>query len=239
MSSFGIESITIDVGENQAHYLKVGAGPPVVLLHGGASDSQDWLGTMLDLSRSYSLYAPDLIGYGLSSKTRDGYYMSDFVEFTRGFMQALALESPVLVGHSLGGRVCLEIALTHPKEVGRLVLVDSAGLGYIAKSSGTVLTAIWKIRKFLKKQQPYPAILQEEGAHDNWDCQERLPELKVPTLLIWKRHDPYFPLALPLKAKKMIPEASLVVVPGYGHSPHTEDTAAFSRYLRSFLDGGK
>lgn len=233
-----IESLTVDVGQHQVHYLKAGTGPPVVLVHGGASDSRDWMDVMSELSGSYSLYAPDLLGYGASSKTGDNYYMSDFVEFTHGFIRALGLEAPVLVGHSLGGRVCLEIALGHPREVGKLVLVDSAGFGAVTRHRSMMVAALWRVRKLLKKEQPYPAILQEEGAHDNWDCLDRLPGLEVPTLLIWKRYDPYFPLSRPLKAKKLMPDAALIVVPGYGHAPHKEDTDYFNRYLRNFLNGG-
>lgn len=81
----------------------------------GASDCRDWLSTMDILSDSHTFYAPDLIGYGQSDKSKDGYYLSDFVDFTMQFTEVLGLRSSSLVGHSLGGRVCLEIALRYPK----------------------------------------------------------------------------------------------------------------------------
>ena len=121
------------MGEQQAHYLKAGNGPPVVLLHGGASDSRDWVETIAAMSHRYRLYAPDLIGYGLSESAKNGYYLSDFVEFALGFIQAVGLGHHVLVGHSLEGRVCLEIALPYPEMVRKLVLIDTAGFGRVTR----------------------------------------------------------------------------------------------------------
>ena len=107
----GIESQKIKVNDHQVHYLKAGSGPPVVLIHGGASDSRDWVSTMTALSHRYSFYAPDLIGFGQSDRSKEGYYFSEFSEFVLGFIETLGLEKPSLVGHSFGGRLCLEISL--------------------------------------------------------------------------------------------------------------------------------
>ena len=66
----GITSSKLTVNGHHVHYLKAGKGPSVVLLHGGASDSRDWIETMNTLSDSYSLYAPDILGYGMSAKPK-------------------------------------------------------------------------------------------------------------------------------------------------------------------------
>ena len=233
-----VESLKTRIGDNEMHYLKAGDGLPVVFLHGGASDSRDWVVAMNTLCQSYALYAPDLPGYGRNDRTRRGRHLSEFIDFTRSFVQSLGLDSPTLVGHSLGGRVCLEIALRYPQGVGKLVLVDAAGLGDISRWGKLLHTSIWNTRRALKIPQPYPAILPEVGEAGQWNCMPRLPGLTVPTLLVWKRHDPYFPLSIPRKAKQLISEASLVVVPGYGHAPHKQNADYFNKYLRIFLDGG-
>ena len=231
------ESLYLTAEESPVHYLKGGEGPPVVLVHGGASDSRDWTDIIASLSGEYSLYAPDLAGYGESGSSKESYYLSDLVGFIHDFIHTVGLDSPVLVGHSLGGRICLEIALSYPGEVSKLVLVDTVGFGTLSRGGNALQTALWRLRKLMKKPQPYPVLLQNEGEAGHWPCLERLPQMKVPTLLVWKRYDPYFPLSLPLKAKRLIPNATLVVVPGYGHAPHKENTDLFTRYLRRFLEG--
>ena len=220
---------------HRLHYLRAGSGPSVVLLHGGASDSRDWVDTMSALSHRYSLFAPDLIGFGLSDRTQDGYYLSEFSEFIMGFIEQLGLEHPALVGHSFGGRLCLEIAVQHPEIVRKLVLVDAAGIGKVSLLGNSVLTAFWLIRKLLGRRQPFPTFLARDGENRHWLCVDALPNIRTPTLIIWKRHDLYFPLAIARRAEALIPGSRLVVMPGYGHAPHGQNKDAFNRLLLDFL----
>ncbi len=231
-----IESIKTKVGGHWTHYLKAGSGPPVVLIHGGASDSRDWVGTMNALSHRYSLYAPDLIGFGQSERKESGYYLSDFSDFLREFIDSLGLKQPALVGHSFGGRVGMEIALRHPEKVRKLVLIDTAGLGKVSRFGNFILTAVWAIRKLLRRPQPYPKFLSRDSEDNNWLCAEELPSLRTPTLIIWKRYDPYLPLSLARRAREQIPDAQLAVLPGFGHAPHGKDNHAFTSLLRDFLN---
>ena len=232
-----IESLKLKIDGHQTHYLRAGSGPPVVLLHGGASDSHDWIRTMAGLSHRYSLYAPDMVGYGLSKRNKNSYYLADFVEFTLEFIQTMSLDLPVLVGHSLGGRVSLEIAFRYPERVDKLVLVDTMGFGRLTPWGSFVGTAAWLVCKLRRLPQPYPEFLIEDGQDTYWTCLEQLPELRVPTLIVWKRYDPYFSLALARESRALIPEARLAVLPGYGHAPHLHNTDAFNNLLRNFLDG--
>lgn len=232
----GIQSLEVRADAHQVHYLKAGTGNPVLLLHGGASNSQDWLGTMVALSHSYSLYAPDMPGFRGGGTDSRGYYLSDFVEFTLGFIQTTRLGSHVLVGHSLGGRICLEIALRHPKMVRRLVLIDTVGVSRLTRLGLFLGAAAWSVRKILSRTQPYPKFLKRDGEDKDWLCLEELPNLKVPTLIVWKRHDPYYSLDGALRAKKLIPGARLEIFEGYGHSPHLQKGDLFNNLLLNFIN---
>ena len=238
MANSGIESLNVKIGKRQAHYLKAGSGPPVVLIHGGASDSNDWAETMTALSQSYTLYAPDMLGYGLSDRDKTSYYLSEFVDFTIDFIQTVGLDSAALalVGHSLGGRVCLEIALQHPERVRRLVLIDTVGFARLARWGTFLGAAAWAMREALGRRQPYPRFLKKDGEDKDWRCLDKLNTLKVPTLVIWSSRDPYYPLKEALQAKKFIPEARFEIFPGYGHAPHVKNRDYFNNLLLSYLN---
>jgi pimeloyl-ACP methyl ester carboxylesterase len=230
------EYLKADINGYRAHYIKAGTGAPVVLIHGGASDSRDWLETINALSHRYTLYAPDLVGFGRNQRHDEGYYLSEFGDYVLNFMDALRLENPVLVGHSFGGRICLDIALEHPERVRRLVLIDSSGLGKVSRFGTVLLSAFWVVRNVFRIPQPYPRFLAREDDDPDWACTDRLPELKVPTLIVWKRLDPYLPVATARRAAEAIPEARLLIIPGYGHAPHKKDGDAFRKHLLDYLD---
>ncbi len=238
MANSVIENIDLKIGKRQAHYLKAGSGPPVVLIHGGASDSNDWAETMTSLSDSYTLYAPDMLGYGLTERDKPGYYLSEFVDFISDFIQTAGLGSTpfALVGHSLGGRICLEIALQHPEKVRRLVLIDSVGFARLARWGTFLGAAAYGIRKAMRKPQPYPRFLIRDGEDKDWRCLDKLKTLKVPTLVIWSSRDPYYPLREAIQAKQLIPGVRFEVFPGYGHAPHAKNRDYFNKLLLSYLN---
>jgi pimeloyl-ACP methyl ester carboxylesterase len=237
-SRAGIESLKLEVNGQRTHYLKAGSGPPVVLIHGGASDSRDWIDTMNALSDRFTFYAPDVIGFGQSEKNESGYYLSDFRDFLLGFIDKLQLERPALVGHSLGARFCLDVAMYHGDKVSKLVLIDGSGMGNVSLF-GTVLEIFfWALRKVLRQRQPFPRFLSKEGDEFHRSYGDELRSLKTPTLLVWKSFDPYFPVSIARRAVKMIPGAKLAVLDGYGHAPHQKENDAFNKILVDFLDHG-
>ena len=236
MASTVIQSFDLKIGERKAHYLKAGSGCPVVLLHGGASDSNDWAETIPALSQHYSLYAPDMLGYGQTDRDKPSYYLSEFVDFTLDFIQKLGLDSISLVGHSLGGRVCLEIALQHPEKVRKLVLIDTVGFARLARWGTFLGAAAFFIRRALGRRQPYPRFLIKAGEDKDWRCLDKLKTLKVPALVIWSSRDPYYPLKEAIRAKHLIPDVRFEIFPGYGHAPHAKNRDYFNNLLLNYLD---
>ena len=216
-----IESLNTKADGYIAHYLKAGCGPPVVLLHGGASDSRDWVETMTALADSYTVYALDMLGYGLSDRSKSSYYLSEFVEFTLAFFREMGLERHHLVGHSIGGRICLEIALCHPELVRRLVLIDTMGFGKLTRRGTYIGAFMYYLRKVLGIEQPYPRFLKADGEDGDWRCNEKLSALEMPTLVIWNSRDPYYPVAQALRAKEQIPNARLEIFSGFIFTSNT------------------
>lgn len=237
-SAAGVETLAIRVDGDLIFLRKAGQGPPVLLLHGGASDSTDWMGTMATLSGSYTFYAPDLPGFGLSERNRDGYHLSDFTHSIAGLIRELGLPAPLpVVGHSLGGRIALDLALRQPDKVRQLALVDTAGFTRLARWGNLLGTAAFSVRRLLRRRQPYPRFMMENGAMPHWMCLEDLHRIRVPILMVWSSHDPYYSVKGALRARELMPQARLEILPGYGHAPHRTETESFNRLLDAFLAG--
>ena len=239
MSNNHIESHKIKINGYEAHYLKAGSGPPVVLIHGGASDARDWTGTMEALGDRFSFYALDLLGYGESERNERGYYFHEFTDFLSGFIDKLNLEKPVLAGHSLGGRFCIEVAMKQPQKVSKLVLIDTTGFGNMSALGNFLQLFFWVWRKIKRIKQPFPTFLMKPGEkfHRNYN-REELRGIKIPTLLVWKSRDLYLPVGMARRAVKKIPGAKLVEIEGTGHAPHKGDTEIFNKIFADFLDAG-
>jgi 2-hydroxy-6-oxonona-2,4-dienedioate hydrolase len=90
-------------------------------------DYLDWEPVLEPLSESYRVIAPDLPGFGGSSKPRREYSAEFFVSILSELFRQLELETVVLFGNSFGGQIAILYALAHPESVSNLVLVNSGG----------------------------------------------------------------------------------------------------------------
>ncbi|NTU78522.1 MAG: alpha/beta hydrolase [Chloroflexales bacterium] len=104
------------------------AGPRLVLIHGFGTANTSWSSVApLFAQAGYDTYAPDLAGFGLSSKRWDvGYSHGDQADLLAAWMQHLGLDAATIIGHSMGGNVAAHLALRHPQRVERLVLAAPA-----------------------------------------------------------------------------------------------------------------
>jgi pimeloyl-ACP methyl ester carboxylesterase len=117
----------VPVGRNRISTLTMGSGPDVVLLHGLGGTRASLLGTAAALSSKYRVHAPDLPGFGSSSKpARGGYTARWFAQIMLGWMDELGIGEAKLVGNSMGGRVAIELGLQAPQRVAALALLCPA-----------------------------------------------------------------------------------------------------------------
>jgi pimeloyl-ACP methyl ester carboxylesterase len=125
--SFELQETTIH--GHRVAYRMAGSGPPVILIHGITSSSENWKTVGPMLAEHYTVLAPDLVGHGHSAKPRGDYSMGAFASGVRDLTVALDLGPATVVGHSLGGGVAMQFAYQFPERAVRLALVDSGGLG--------------------------------------------------------------------------------------------------------------
>ncbi|NLM20662.1 MAG: alpha/beta hydrolase [Peptococcaceae bacterium] len=102
----------------------------IILLHGAGVDSAllSWEEVIPLLSPHYQVIAPDLPGYGASDRISGEYTLAFYTRIVKGIIEAFDLSSVILAGLSLGGGICLNMALTYPELLKIIVPIDAWGL---------------------------------------------------------------------------------------------------------------
>jgi len=118
----------MDFDGHSTHYLEMGTGEPVILIHGFFYDTFTWHNNMNALAEHFKLFALDLWGFGYSTRKPLDYGYPLYAEQLLLFLDALHIEKAAIVGHSMGGGTAIHFAVRHPDRVKKLLLVDSAGL---------------------------------------------------------------------------------------------------------------
>src|SRR3954453_1722922 len=124
-----VRSEEVDLHGHRVSYRIAGEGPVILLIHGIAGSSQQWLDSMKMLAAGHTIVAPDLLGHGRSAKPRGDYSLGAYAAGLRDLLVALDCRKATVVGHSLGGGIALQFAYQFPERSGRLALVSSGGLG--------------------------------------------------------------------------------------------------------------
>lgn len=104
-----------------------GSGPPALLVHGLGMSSYTWRHNIDALAKHFTVYAPDLRGFGHSDRpNKRGYSLYYHQQALLKLLDVLELEQVDYIGSSMGGEIGLRIAINHPHRINRLVLIASA-----------------------------------------------------------------------------------------------------------------
>ena len=117
----------VELEGRKTHYIDVGQGEPILLVHGFNMDLLTWVENIEPLAKRFRVLALDLWGLGYSTREPLDYGYELYSEQLRLFMDALGIERASLAGHSMGGGTSVVFALKYPGRVNNLVLVDSVG----------------------------------------------------------------------------------------------------------------
>lgn len=109
-------------------YFDEGEGDAVVFIHGLGGYKENWEFNLPHFSRNCRALALDLPGFGHSQKPKRDYSMAFMASTIKGWLDALGVSNPVLVGNSMGGAISTLYSLTYPGAISKLVLVDAAGV---------------------------------------------------------------------------------------------------------------
>jgi 3-oxoadipate enol-lactonase len=242
-------------------------GPPLVLLPGLGNRRFVWAEVPLALSDRYQVYSCDLRGY--AGAASDGpFTIADLAEDVALLLRGLRIEGAVVVGHSQGGFVSLELALSNPDLVRALVLTASASC---TDEYGRTLLRHWRalaergerrllfdelflwgfsphfcnertremqILKSLIGKAPFDlgVFIRHALACETHETRDRLPALRVPTLLLGGDGDIVMTLRHNRLLKQLMPHSELVTVPNAGHHLVGEAPEPVLTALTSFLE---
>jgi pimeloyl-ACP methyl ester carboxylesterase len=254
---------TVRIGSLQVRYVRrraPGAAPgdlPIVVLHGWGAHIEAVAPVLAALDGASDLLALDLPGFGESEPPPEAWGVDAYADFMLAFLDELDVPRAHLVGHSHGGRVSIAIAADHPERVGRLLLVDSAGLrpkrglryrrrvavaklGRVAATLGGPpgrrlqerLRARVASRDYLEASEAMRGTFRAVIAAD---LSDRLPRIAAPTLLVWGDRDEDTPLWMAHRMEELIPDAGLVVLEGAGHYSYADSPGQFGAVARRFL----
>ncbi|GHA45448.1 putative hydrolase [Streptomyces tauricus] len=118
-------------------YLEAGTGPDLLLLHGDASGSFDWIAVIPQLAATHHVIALDMPGFGRTPPL-DEHTPARYTAFVEAFVTAIGLKDYSVIGHSFGGMIAIHLALVEENHINRLVLVAPGGLGRSANPVQTL-----------------------------------------------------------------------------------------------------
>lgn len=228
--------------------------PAVVCVHGAGGSHLNWPAEILRLPGAV-VYALDLPGHGRSTGS-GRQTVGEYVAMLVSLLDALNLPDAVIVGHSMGSAVALEMALAHPDRVRGLVLVGSGARLRVAPAilqglredfeNAVKLIGDWAYGpnapaelKRLGQQlmaETLPEVMHGDFlACDAFDVMERLGEIHAPTLVISGTADQLTPVKYASFLAQNIPGAELLLVENAGHMVMLERPQEVGEALARFV----
>jgi len=239
------------------HYTVQGEGKPIILMHGWGCNSTTLASVEKVAEETHKVYNVDFPGFGKSQEPIEVWGVEEYTQMIEQLVKDEQIENPILLGHSFGGRVGILYASRN--QVDKLILVDAAGVKPRRSLKYYIKVYSYKLGKKIMPliygkegaQKRIDAMRAKRGSSDynnaspmmrsilskvvNEDLTHCMPQINVPTLLIWGENDTATPLSDAKIMERLIPNAGLVSFPGCGHYSFLDNPLQFAAVLRSFL----
>ena len=230
----------LEIGDKVATIYEVAGEGDVaaVFVHGVGGNGRMWAGSMRALRRYGRMISIDLPGFADDREPLED--LSAYAPFVAEVLAALGIETAVWVGNSFGGLIAIEAALRLPERVCGLALLCSAGVR--VKGVPMILPNSVPKEEFDRlafyNTERFTMLQSEESRQHNMrigeiyvdmmhrtaviDFAPRLGEIRVPTMVVWGRHDGVLPLAIGEWITDQIAGAELTVLEKAAHVPQLE-----------------
>lgn len=252
---------TVEISGVRTNVYIGGEGRPLLWFHGGGGLT---LGVSIHqaLAREYQVYLVEHPGFGLSERPKWLLDFTDYNYFYRDFLTYFSLEKVHLVGHSFGGRVAVEFAVSHPHRVDKLVLICAAGLQVPDEKRANLFVmspeeanqllfydAGWTKRFFARERTAEERLVDANNVTTrailNWrrDYNPRFPRLlkyvEAPTCIVWGKEDEVVGVKHGQVYHEHIRHSVLHVLEECGHMPFIEKEEACNEIVMKFLLNGE
>ncbi len=238
-----------------------GGRSPAILLHDWMGRRTFWKETIQAIAAERTVLALDFRGHGNSGTPQDGYTIEQLAADVVGLMDQLQIDRATIIGHSMGGMVAQQLAVSYAPRVSGLGLVttiavdsqnqliskriaaDAKRLGFRAAfgqhfsqwigQKGGLATMAWVRREMLRTSETVALALVE--SYSGFDLREHLPSVSALTLVVAATADVS---AIPSESEllaQLIPQARLMTIDGCGHFPMLEAPAELNRLIARFL----
>ncbi len=242
--------------EKKYNYLEIGEGTPLIILHGLMGNLSNFDNVFEHFSKlGYRVIMPELPLYTLPLLKTNVKNLSAFV---KNFAKHLKLEKYILIGNSLGGHIALYHTKLNPNNVAGLVLTGSSGLYENAMGGSYPKRGDYEYIKEKTQAVFYdPAIATKEVVDDVFDTLNNrsklirtlaiaksairhnmgkdLPDLDIPSCLIWGENDTVTPPEVAEEFHKLLPNSELHWIEKCGHAPMMEHPDQFNKVLEKWL----
>ncbi|ANW94830.1 alpha/beta hydrolase [Wenyingzhuangia fucanilytica] len=243
--------------EGEFKYIEAGEGRTIIVLHGLMGTLGDFAGVVEHFSKNgYRVLVPELPIYTLAIiKTN----VKNLAKFVKSFMEYKNISQATLLGNSLGGHVSLYITKAFPELVDSLVLTGSSGLyekamgdtypkrgdyDYIKTKAEAVFydpkTATKKMVDDLfavvNDRNCAIRILALAKSAIRHNMAKDLPDMKIPTCLVWGKQDDVTPPEVADEFNKLMPNSELFWIDKCGHAPMMEHPDEFNKIVDAWFD---
>ncbi|GAA5532533.1 alpha/beta fold hydrolase [Deinococcus aluminii] len=242
-----VRSLQFRSGGATLSYDATGRGDPLVLVHGLSGSSRWWRRNVPALSATHRVYVLDLAGYGQAARQR-ALGVREAAALIAAWLDHQDLQRVTLIGHSMGGHICMHVAALRPGRVRNLVLACASGL---LKGSLYRLALNLPRAALTGRLTFVPRILADaarSGPLNLWrsttdllrdSVQDLLPHLAARTLVIWGARDALVPASLGRVLAAAIPGARYEEIPRAGHVVMVDAPAQFNALVLDFLRQGE
>lgn len=206
----------------------------------------------------YTVYAPDLPGFGKQPLLFPKMNLNDYVDFVADFIKRNKINKVILLGHSFGGRVSIKFVNKFPNLVSAIILTGAPGIKQklsfpkkTARNMAMIFTELFRfkallpIKKILRKGLYF--VIGEWDYYNAGDLRETfknvigedlsplLSKIKIPTLLVWGENDIVVPLSVGKAMRDKIKNSELAVIKNTGHKLPYEAPKDFFQTIKTFL----